>query len=134
MIAAVPFLKMENCILNTMKSARKKSCKTIKEKFSTPNIWECDIQVNGQAGNHQEITQNFIDAILTSQKLIAPAQEGIRSVELGNAMLYSSLLGRTVDLPMKSADFEGQLKKLISESKFVKKTKVVKQSKMDGSF
>ena len=47
--------------------------------------------------------QNFVNAILDGEPLIAPGAEGIHSVELANVMLYSSLIGQTVELPMDSA-------------------------------
>ena len=47
---------------------------------------------------------------------IAPAEEGIKSVELANAMVYSHLKGKPVDLPLDGADYEAELQKLIDES------------------
>jgi len=53
--------------------------------------------------------------------LMAPAAEGIHSVELANAILYSSLENRTVEMPLDSAAYERKLQELIAESKFEKK-------------
>ena len=53
--------------------------------------------------------QNFVEAILDGAPLIAPGADGMHSVELANAMLYSSLEGRTIDLPLDSAAFEKKL-------------------------
>jgi hypothetical protein len=78
--------------------------------------------------------QNFVDAILDGQGLIAPGQEGIHSVELANAMLYSSLLAQTVDLPMSSAAYEGKLQELIANSKFEKKVVELKNDDFSQSF
>ncbi len=60
--------------------------------------------------------------ILSGKKLIAPAEEGIHSVEIGNAMLLSSLSDETVEVPVDGAVFEAKLKELIESSKFEKKT------------
>ena len=65
--------------------------------------------------------QNFINAILDGEPLIAPGAEGIHSVELANVMLYSSLLGQTVELPMDSAAYEKRLNELIAASRHEKK-------------
>ena len=43
---------------------------------------------------------NFADVILNGGELVAPLQEGIRSLEIGNAMLMSGLTGETVTLPI----------------------------------
>ncbi len=107
-----------------------KVCKTSKEGFAKPDIWNIDIPVYGNGGQHIEIIQNFANAILDGTPLIAPAKEGIYSVELANAIVYSSLLNKPVDLPLDGAAFERRLKKLIRESDTVgKKTTSKKQKK-----
>ncbi|MBM4148572.1 MAG: Gfo/Idh/MocA family oxidoreductase [Lentisphaerae bacterium] len=110
-------------------------CRTTAEKFQKPETWKIDIPAQGHGGQHVEVKQNFIDAILDGKPLIAPAREGINSVELGNAMLMSSLLGKPVDMPLDGAAFERRLKKLIRESRFVKNAgKESGPADMAGSF
>jgi len=94
--------------------------RTSKASFARPPIWNVEIPVQGRGGAHAEVLENFADAILTGTLLIAPAEEGIKSVELANAMLYSSLMGRPVDLPLDGAAYEEELKRLIAESTFKK--------------
>jgi hypothetical protein len=81
-----------------------------------------------------EVKQNFVNAILDGATLVAPGREGIHSVELANAMLYSSLTGKTVELPLNSQAYEKMLKKLIRESKFVKKGGHGQSSDLTGSW
>lgn len=95
------------------------------EKFSIPPVWDIQIPISGNGGQHAEILQNFIDAIVSGVPLIAPAKEGIKSVELGNAMLYSSEIGKTLEMPLNAPAYERMLKKKIRESRFVKKTREV---------
>jgi predicted dehydrogenase len=95
--------------------------KTSKVGFAKPDVWNIEIPYDTTAGAHQHITQNFVDAILDGTPLIAPASEGIHSVELANAILYSSMENRTIDLPLDSAAYERKLQQLIAESKFKKK-------------
>lgn len=95
--------------------------RTTKESFGRPEVWHIDIPVAGHGGQHAEILQNFTDCILDGKELVAPAIEGIRSVELGNAMVLSSLLDKTVELPLDAAQYEGELKKLIANSRYQKK-------------
>jgi predicted dehydrogenase len=94
--------------------------RTSKASFARPPIWNIEIPVHGRGGAHAEVLENFADAILTGSELIAPAEEGIHSVELANAMLYSSLMGKPVDLPLDGAAYEAELKRLIAESTFKK--------------
>jgi len=95
--------------------------RTSPEFFARPDVWRIDIPVEGHSGKHQEITQNFVDAILDGVPLIAPAEEGIHSVELANAMLYSSLTGQTVELPLDGAAYEEHLGQLIGSSRYQKR-------------
>ncbi|MDO9463925.1 MAG: Gfo/Idh/MocA family oxidoreductase [bacterium] len=105
-----------------------KFIKTSKQIFATPDVWNITIPVNGNGGQHAEILQNFVNAILKGEKLIAPAEEGIHSVELGNAILYSSMTAKPVEMPLDSRAYEKMLNELIRKSKFTKKT----AKKIDG--
>jgi len=111
-----------------------KFIKTSKKTFATPDVWNITIPINGNGGQHAEILQNFVDAILTKEKLIAPAEEGIHSVELGNAILYSSMTKKPVEMPLNSRAYEKMLKELIKKSKFVKKTSKKTDGDLSKSF
>jgi Predicted dehydrogenases and related proteins len=102
-----------------------KFSRTTDELFGRPPVWNVEIPVQQKGEQHLGILKNFTNAILDGEKLIAPAAEGIHSVELGNAILLSSLENKTVDLPISASKFEARLKKLIATSRF-KKKKVVK--------
>lgn len=95
-----------------------------KATFARPDVWNVDIPVGTNNGpQHAGITQNFVDAILDGTPLIARAEEGIRSLSLANAMLYSTFQGgKTIDLPLDGAGYEQKLKELIATSRFEKKT------------
>lgn len=97
--------------------------KTAKGGFARPGTWEINIPVNGSGEQHLGILKNFAAAIREKKDLLAPAAEGIRSVELANAMLQSSFEDRTVELPLDGAAYEVLLKKKIENSTFVKKTR-----------
>jgi len=97
-------------------------CRTSPRGFGSPPVWHVEIPISrGQTG-HRVVTQNFVDGILDGAELITPADEGINAVELINSMYYSSLMEKTVELPLDSAAFEAKLKELCATSKFVKKT------------
>ncbi len=80
---------------------------------------------------HVEILQNFTNAILKNEKLLSPAEEGIRSVELANSILLSTWKDATIHLPMDSAEYERILKDKSENSTFVKKTVAPKASADD---
>lgn len=116
-------------------SARKFS-RTSEALFASPDVWNVEIPANGAGGQHVEVIQNFINAILDGATLIAPAREGVRSVELANAMLYSSLMGRPVNLPLDGRAYERLLKKLIAGSSGKKTSRKIAPAAYDvsGSF
>jgi hypothetical protein len=78
--------------------------------------------------------QNFVNAILEGEPLIAPGEEGIHSVELANVILYSSLVDQTVPLPMDSAAYEKKLNQLIASSRIEKKVVEVSNEDFTASF
>jgi hypothetical protein len=55
-------------------------------------------------------------------------------VELANAMLYSSLVGQTVELPLDGAAYEKRLNQLIAESNLEKKVVEVSNEDFTKSF
>jgi predicted dehydrogenase len=64
---------------------------------------------------HKLITQNFINAILKDEALIAPGIDGAHGLEIGNAMLMSGLKRQAVDLPLDSEAYEHFLAGLASK-------------------
>jgi predicted dehydrogenase len=90
------------------------------DAFAKPATSETKIPLAGHGGQHNEVLQNFVDAILFGERLIAPAAEGIHSVELANAMLFSSDTDTTVSLPLNADLFERWLSDKIKNSSFRK--------------
>ncbi|HKO91141.1 MAG TPA: hypothetical protein VJU61_08315, partial [Polyangiaceae bacterium] len=76
--------------------------------------------ISGTGTQHLGILQNFVNAILDGEPLLAPASEGIHSVELANAMIYSSLQAETVTLPLDSSAYAAELERLIVDSRYEK--------------
>jgi len=86
--------------------------------WSTPNVETHDVPLPAGDGAHLNITQNFVNAILHGEPLIAPGEEGLMSLELSNAMLLSGFNdSRPVDLPTDHAAFDRLLSRLIEDAK-----------------
>jgi len=107
---------------------------TAKQGFVKPDVWHVDIPFENAVVPHSIIVQNFVNAILDGEPLIVPGAEGIHSVELANVMVYSSLLGQTVELPMDGGAWEKKLNQLIAESKVQKKVVQVETTDFASSF
>ena len=71
-----------------------------------------DFERHGTHG-HEIIIDNFANAILRGEKLIAPAQEGLNSVALNNAIILSAHKGAPVELPLDGAEFVALLQQYI---------------------
>jgi predicted dehydrogenase len=108
--------------------------RTAKQGFVKPDVWHVAIPFENAALPHAIMVQNFVNAILDGEPLIAPGAEGIHSVELANVMVYSSLLNATVELPMDSAAWEKQLHQLIALSTVQKKVMAVETGDFASSF
>jgi predicted dehydrogenase len=102
--------------------------------FARPDVWNADIPIDNAINPHAILLQNFTEAILDGAPLLVPGVEGIHSVELANAMLYSSLLGQTLSLPMDSAAYEKKLNELIAGSKVQKKVVAISAEDFTKSF
>jgi hypothetical protein len=104
-------------------------CRTAKLGFQKPAVQTVEIPIPPEPAQHAALTRNFVEAIQNGAALMAPGEEGLHSIELANAMLYSGLTGQTVELPLDGAAYERKLNELIAASKFEKK--VVKSSNED---
>jgi predicted dehydrogenase len=129
-------LVMENNQLNFTRNETDmvQFSQTAKQGFVQPEVWNVAIPFANANLPHASMVQNFVNAILDGEPLIAPGAEGIHSVELANVMVYSSLLGETVALPMDGAAWEKRLNQLIAESTLEKKVMAVETTDIASSF
>jgi predicted dehydrogenase len=85
-------------------------------RFSAPQTWDIQIPIKGHGPQHNGVLENFVSAILDGTQLIAPARDGLNSLEMANAFLLSTLENRVVQLPIDGALFNQHLQKLIAAS------------------
>ena len=90
---------------------------TDKIGFGKPECWEIDIPVKGEYLNHLGILQNWIDAILKGTPLLAPGEDGIKGIELANAIYLSSWLNQAVELPIDADLYLEKLQEKMNQSK-----------------
>lgn len=108
--------------------------KTSKIGFARPEVHQIDIPITNAEAPHAVLMQSFVDAILDGTPLNCPGEEGLGSIELANVMLYSSLIGQTVELPMDGAAYEKKLSELIAGSKIEKKVVGISTEDFTKSF
>jgi predicted dehydrogenase len=104
--------------------------------FKKPDTWDCKVSIPSESRpQHAVIVENVANAILKGEKLIAPVEEGIRGLELGNAMLMSGLTKTAVNIPIDSAEYAKMLAGLAANSRYGKKeVKDIGKQDMNSSY
>jgi predicted dehydrogenase len=102
--------------------------------FGSPECWECDVPVGAGGDQHKGICKNFVAAILKGAKLLAKGEEGIKSLELANAMLLSAWTDAWVDLPIDENLYYEKLQEKIKGSTATKDAGDGKAMSVEGSF
>lgn len=109
--------------------------KTSTSGFGTPECWKIDVPVHGKATQHLGIMQNWVDAIRKGTPLLAPGEEGIKGLELSNAMYLSAWLGEPVQLPIDEDLYYEKLQEHIEQSTYEKNTEgPSKTLNLDGTY
>ncbi len=70
------------------------------ERFAQPKLIPTPVELEPGTGDHVAVYCNFHDAILHGAPLMADGVEGRMSLELANAMIYSSYTHSEVELPL----------------------------------
>lgn len=84
------------------------------QKLYTEETFECPENWDQQ---HIDVLINFTNAIAKGEKLIAPGAEGIKAVEIANAMFLSDWLGHAVTIPVDDELFYAKLQEKVQEEK-----------------
>ena len=80
--------------------------------------FECEVVDYAHHGSdgHEFIIANFADAILNGAPLIAPADEGLRSISINNAIILSAHKRETVELPLDEDEYAELLQRYIDQA------------------
>lgn len=89
-----------------------------KETFPTIPVWDVNIPVPSNEISATEVFEKFADAVLNDREPIVTGADALNELELGNAMLLSSLLKKEVKLPLDAALYEAELMKLVATSSY----------------
>ncbi len=104
--------------------------------FGAPEVWKCEIPFEAGGEAHVGVMKQWIQAIQKDDPslLVADGREGIRSLELSNAMLLSSWTDDWVDLPIDEELFYEKLQERIKTSTYKKPETSGEALDVDGSF
>ena len=107
----------EKLIYTSLSVGASEFSKTSQSGFMEPDKTITEVETDGMNEQHVGILKNFTNAILGTEPLFVDGTEGIHGVELMNAMLLSTFLDKTVDLPIDEDIYLEELKKKIASSK-----------------
>lgn len=86
------------------------------EAFANVEAWDIDIPAPpASPDSHSIVTQNFINAITKNEPLIAPALDGAKGLEIGNAILMAGITRQPVSLPLDADAYDQLLKDLTAK-------------------
>ena len=108
--------------------------KTNESSFGAPKTTTVELETDGSNEQHAGIINNFTAAILGKEKLFVAGTEGIKGVELMNAIQYSGWLGGArVTLPVDEDAYLAKLNEFRAKSR-LKENVVEKVADSSGSF
>ncbi|MCU0787811.1 MAG: Gfo/Idh/MocA family oxidoreductase [Verrucomicrobia bacterium] len=110
---------LENDVLRLSTNALdiREYSRTTDNAFGMPPVEVQEFALTEVNPSHSGVLNNFVDAILDGAALLADASEGLRSVELANAMVYSGWKQEAVTLPLDAAAYEAALQAAIASTK-----------------
>lgn len=82
------------------------------ERFAQPRLVPEPVELPTGSGDHVAVYRNFHDAILHGAALVADGVGGRMSLELANAMIYSSYTHSEVELPLDRQKYAALFKDL----------------------
>ena len=88
--------------------------RTCTKGFGSPAFEMIDIETDGKNPQHVGILNNFSNAILGLEPLFVDGKEGLKGVELMDAMQLSGWLGKMVELPFDDDLYLEELNKRIA--------------------
>ena len=89
--------------------------------FGEPAFEKIEIPVKSENANHGIIIQDWIDSIAKATPLLAPGVEGVKALDITNAMNLSSWIDDSVELPVNADLYYEKLQEKINQSTFEKK-------------
>ncbi len=108
-------LVSENGVLTVtrVKGDVREFCRSSPQAFGVMEMEKSELSFSPPKDEHRMLTADFVAAIREgrgTEGLLAPGPEGVGSLELGNAILYSGLGRKSVELPLAGEEFEAFLR------------------------
>lgn len=105
-----------------------------RDMFGQPAREEIDITPQETVNQHAKIIANFVDAVRSGTELVAPAREGLDSLSIANAILWSAWSNERVGLPLDSAGYQDALDMRLAASSLRQKADIDANVDMEASY
>lgn len=99
------------------------------DAFGAPETLVKQFANDQHFASHSGALENFVSAALNGDPVLAEAEEGLRSVELANAMLYSTWVNDRVVLPLDACAYQAELDRTIARC--VPRVREVRTARVD---
>jgi predicted dehydrogenase len=111
----------EKIILHQLTQSEREFNATYTGGFGEPECKTMEIPIKSENANHDIIVQNWVDAISNGTPQISPGEDGVKALDISNAIYLSSWLNETVELPADAELYHAKLQEKITNSTFKKK-------------
>jgi len=91
------------------------------EMWAHPEMSEVPVEIPEGERGHGAILRNFARHLLYGEDLLSPGVEGLKTVEMINAIIMSGGTGQSVDVPVDRAKYDAYLAELVATSTFQKR-------------
>lgn len=95
---------------------------TTNNMFGMPEVVESDLTPSETVNQHAIVMNNFVQAILNDTPLLVPAEQGLASLDLANAMLLSTWQQKNVALPLDRTEYQQHLAEKVASSSLREKS------------
>ena len=103
--------------------------------FGSPEKTEIDVEVVGENPEHKGILNNFAEAVLSGEELLAPGYEGVKGLTISNSAHLSAWTGEVVDVNnFPHEKYYELLMEKIEKSTYVKPEVKKQVVNLDGTF
>jgi predicted dehydrogenase len=124
----------EKLMLTENAPATSQYSRETRDMFGMPATTVTDITPDRSGNQHAAVMKNFVRAVRDGASLIAPAQEGLDSLALANAMLLSTWEDRVVDLPLNPTAYQAALEQRLANSSLRQKADIEANVDMNASY
>ena len=108
--------------------------RSTKQMFGMPETATEVLAIDRKVNQHAILMQNFVNAILDGEPLIAPLAEGLRSLSIANGMLLSTWQEQTIQFPLDANEYQAHLQNKIDQSVLRVKSDLEAEINMDSSY